>query len=653
MIAVALPLGLSVGTILRMLAGIALLYFVWPQAAFRLDDVLVEDRRLAQMGMMLTWMIVGGYVAATLHVLSLAFVVLWALCARLLFYRVRRDNRYRLAPSLAAFAVLLDHLVEIGDLLSRLREGARALAAPLARWLSAARRQLAAVAVVALVVGLAAYVRFGWNLENAALLYSDAYETVLWMKLLALGQVFPNGIYPQGYYITMAAVRALTQASPLPFEKFFGPLVGLSLVLSVMWTSWRMTGKSLLAALAAGCLYGLVLHLLPYTAPRQAASDAQELGDAMVLPLLWLVYQSWLTRRRGYRLGASALLTAVALIHPIALINAVCAAVAGTIAGWSVAGFDRTTFREYSWMVGLGALVSILPLALGLAGGVPILSTAIPFATGSGPASGLTGDVGTSLVALAAIALLFVVRLGWRLEDWELGVPVAAFLLWLFAFGIQQLPALGISNLALDVRSGELVSLADALGIGMGAFAIELLRQRYLPGGRGARSLPYALWAGAYLALLVPAPPRPLSDYTMDSDSYVAAFERIATTVPKFDWLAVSYDGYSLAVGQGYNVLPAEWEADATLATRWPAFVSGGHRTVIGEDYIFLFVQRWQLPSSAPTPALFDAEYDQARAETMRWIDRWQRRHGPMPIYFANADLTVYYLRRDDAPALG
>ncbi len=647
----ALPWALSLGTIARLVVGVALIYFVWPAAAFRVDDVAPPDRAMARLGLMLTWLIVAGYAAAATGTFGLGFLILWAFVARFLFFRVAPRSRYRLSPLGRAFGTLLDNLATIGELPDR----ARALAATAwrqARSLAAGLRPVAArIALLALVIGLSAYIRFAWNLGHAALLYSDAYETVAWMKGLGLGMVFPNGIYPQGMYVTLSAVRALTQASPVPLEKFFGPFVGVCMVLSVMWTTYRMSGGSLVATLAAGALYGALPALLPYTAARQAATDSQEFGNALVLPLMWLVYQSWVTRRRGYRIGAAGLLTAIALTHPIATINAVGCAVAGTLAGWATAGVDVRALRQYVVLVVAGALVAIAPLATGLALHVPLLGTAVGFATAGGP---LTAPPLTLVEILSGlgIVLLFVVRLGWRLEDWELGVPVAAFLAWAFAVLIEQLPRFHISSLALAVRSGELVALTEALGIGMGFLALDLLRHRYLPGGRAVRAMPLVLWGVLFAVLLAWHPPRPLSSYTMDSDAYVAQFERIATTLPNYDWLTVAYDGYPFALGQGYNQEPAQWVQNASVSAAWPRYRTNGRLVPVSESYIFFFVERW-----APGPLLagythFDQVYAQERRLTMAWIDRWQALHGPMPVYFQNRDLTVYYLRQPGAPPL-
>lgn len=645
----ALPWALSLTTIARMLVGVGLIYFVWPAAAFRLDDVAVKDRRCAQLGLMLTWLIVGGYAAAAVGAFGIGFLLLWAFAARFLFFRVRSTNRYRLSPIAASLAATLDNLAVIGELPARARSFLARTAGTLASAVRGLGSQAPRLVVLALVIGLAAYIRFAWNLEHAALLFSDAYETVAWAKGLALGQVFPNGVYPQGMYVTIASVRSLTQASPVVLEKFFGPFVGVCMVLSVMWTTYRMSGGSLVAVLAAGALYGALPALLPYAAPRQAATDSQEFGDALVLPLMWLVFQSWVTRQRGYRLGAVGLLTAIALTHPIALINAVLAAVAATLAGWLVAGVGTRALGEYVALVLAGATLAVAPLAIGLALHVPFLATAVPFATAGGPLAA-PAITTLSLVAGAGTLGLFVVRLGWRLSDWELGVPVAAFLVWALAMFVQQLPRLGISNLALAVRSGELVALSEGLGIGMGFLALDLLRQRYLPGGKGVRALPLVLWGAGFLILLVRHPPTPLASYTMDSDAYVAEFERIATTLPRYDWLSVAYDGYPLALGQGFNEGPAAWAKNASVATAWPRYRLNGRARPISEAYVFFFVERW-----GPGPALsgyrhFDAVYAAARRTTMAWIDRWQARHGPMPVFFRNRDLTVYYLRAPGAP---
>lgn len=646
----ALSWTLTVATLAHLVLGVVLLFVVWPPLAFRLDDIGGGDRRVAQLGLMLTWLIVGGYMATPLHVWGVAFIIAWAFLARVLFFRLdRARNPYRLSPVSNALASLLDHLALVGELPGRARAGLRRLGEGVAGVGRLLLRDWSRYLSILVVVAVAVYIRFAWNVTHAALLYSDAYETVAWMKGLPFGLLFPNGIYPQGYYMVMSAVQLFSHASPFPLEKFFGPFIGVCMVLSVMWAVYRLTDGNLAAVLAAGVLYGALPALLPYEAARQAASDAQEFGNALVLPVMWLVFRSWTTGSRGYRVGAVGLITAIALCHPIALINAVVAAVAATLGAWSVGGFERGALREYVRMVLFGAGVSIAPLAIAFAVRVPILATALPFATGTAQLSAPpVGPVTWS--ALAGVMLLLVVRIGWRRHDWELGIPITLLLFLALSVGIQQLPRVGIVNLALAVRSGELVALAQAVGVGAGLFALDLLRERYLHRGVWARSWPVALVGVLSLVFWLRYPPTPVSAYTLDSNAFVAAFERVATTQPRYQWLSVAHNGYPFALGQGFNEDPTAWVANATLGTRWPRYRTASGTVAIGETYVFLFVQRYRLDPGVPFARQLDTQYALARSDLLRWIADWEARYGPMPVYERRPNLTVYYLARPGAP---
>jgi|GEM_PF-1940945 len=645
----ALPASVSLATLARLLLGLVVVLFAWSRAVFPLEDVDVADRGVAAAGLLLVWLILGGYAAAAVDVLGTGFVVAWLLVLWLVV------DRGAVAQGPAGYvralpAVVVTNLRRLGGPAIRLAQWAERAARTLVRPGQRPRRVPARIwlgaAALGVVVVASAWLRFAFNLDHAGLLYSDSLETVAWIKLLLQGQVFPNGVYPFGMYITVSELVAITHASALPAEKFFGPLVGVLMVASAMWTSYRMGGGRLAPALAAGIVYGLLPALLPYTAPRQAATDAQEFGNVFVLPLAWLTFQSWRTGTRGYALAAAGLLALLGLVHPVALFNGALGALAGTLAAWSVGAFSRDRLRRWLGLIAGAAVVAVAPLAVGLATGGHLISTGVAFLQANaadvvapplGPAT--LWAAGGALALL--VARLFVRR--HRLSD--IGVPLTGLFFLVLAVLVQQAPRFGLRSVVLAARSGELVALVDALDIGLGVAAVGVVLDVVTrPAVAGVVACVLTVAVGSDLAYA--QSPRPFAAYRMTSDAYVVAFQRIADTLPPDSWLAVADQGYAFVLGQGYNLEPEAWAQAASTASAWPDLsLAGASPAPLTEPYLFLFDASGPVAPTVDDPAEAAATRAQRHA-LAAWVRAWERRHGPMPVYLRAPGLTVYWLRQ-------
>ncbi|PSR22630.1 MAG: hypothetical protein C7B45_06145 [Sulfobacillus acidophilus] len=635
----ALPVPLMVLTMAQVVVGGSIVAAVLPTAMFPRLSIEDQDQWLVRLGFMMTWLMLAGYLLAALHIFSgVALLFLMAITAWLLHRRAH--NRYVLTGGQHVAASLFDRLSQSLD--DRAREGR-----DWKRWLSWVPRRpwdyLWAVLVL-LVLALAAWMRLGPNWQHAALFSSDADETLQWVKGIDASSLFPTGLYPMGYYLVMAALQTLTHANAVVFVKFFSALVGTLLTASVMWSTYRFAGRAV-PALAAGLVYGIMPHLLPYDGVRQLAAEGQEFGDLWVLPLAWLIFQSWVTRRRGYVLAGVAMLTAVALTHPVALINAVLAAIAATLAGWVVAGVAGPILKDYLWMVPLAALVSVLPLAIGFALGIPLLSTGVSFLHASGvggpPPIGLM-----AWVALAGIFALFVTKLLWYDELWEMGVPLIALLLLMFAEAIMQLPRVGVDSAVLMARGGALLALVETFCVGLGVAGVQEAVERLGVFRTGAAAGSLVAVLASAVVLLRHMPPRPFVGYSMTSDTFVAEMVRIETSFPRFSWDVVANGAYALVLNDGYQYEPSFWLSHMSYADRWPIVHGLSPKAYpISQRYIFFFVPH-HLALSREVPgrvALLAQDRAQDRLVTL-WIREWTRRHGPMPVYFENPALTIYWI---------
>ena len=646
--AVSFPIPLMIITLVEVVAATGLVFLLVPRLIFPRIAVDHRDEWMIRVALMMVWVMGFGYLLSLIHLFTaIAWVVLMAATAWLL--RRQKNSRYVLGAEGQVSATIYDSLSNQKAWRDRWRGWLRGVIPRRQRKSRGMLFYLFGGATL-LIMGIAAWMRFDANWHHAALFFSDAYETVSWVKGIAHGVLFPNGIYPQGYYLVTATLETLAHANAVVFIKFFGALVGTLLTGSVMWSTYRFSGR-VVPALVAGALYGIVPALFPDTAVRQIAAEGQELGNLLVLPIAWLVFQAWVTKKPGYVLGASAAMAAVALTHPIALFNAVLAAFAATFGGWAVAGVSLPMLKRFAWMIPSAAILAVLPLGIGIAMGRPLLASGVTFLTESATvaarqSSAIMPPISFMVwVSLAAIACLFVTKLLWYDELWEMGLPATLFLLLVFAEAVVQLPRVGISFAPLVTRAGEFLALVESLSVGLGVAGLQEAVERL-----GVDQPRAAL--GTFLASLLAVgyivekhPPRPLIAYTMNSDTYVAELVHLGTALPKFSWDAVAYNAYALAVYQGYQYNPSVWASHVSPRYHWPHWKDAGSAPfAMSQPNIFFFVSRHQELGHVPGRTQILKQDQIQNADLIHWIRAWEKVHGSMPIYFHNSQMTVYEL---------
>lgn len=645
----SLPLSLILGTLASMLVTGLLVLFWWPRIALvQFPEMDPLDRMVANLARITVFLIAIGYLLTVLGLFSWLALAL----SMILLKIVARLSPGAMSGPGAPTSWGSRVLAELNDL----------ALIPLQLWASlrwrgarqertAGRRSwygLFAALMAAAVAAVAAWMRLWQNWAHAALPYSDAYVLLAWMKDIQLDRLFPNGIYPWGYLVIMADLDRLGFADPVIFFKFIGPAVGVAMVLSLGYAAYRFSGRPAPAIVAMLC-YGTLTFLFPYTVDRQAASLAQEFGSVFVLPTAYFAYRSWLEPdHTGWRWVVVSLLAVEGLVHPIPLLNGALAATAGTLGGWMAAGINRRALGWYLKWVPLTAILVALPIVLPRALGIPLYGSSAAFLV-STTASSPPPLTMVAEVAAGACLALFLFQWLRRRDGALIAVPLVVLMLLAAALLVQQLPRWGIDSALLSQRSGNLVAFAEALGLAMAWWLLEELVCWCVGEGRGAW---ISLLAAA--ALVVSAwrafPPVPLRPYSMTSDAYVAAYEKIITTQPADSWLAVSNNfGYPFALGQGFQMdVPLFVSHVAANRSGQLLFYApgGGHAPYpLGQAETFLFInRRFHLAPLGATGQLYRRIDRRDSALLGAWLRIWEAHHGTARVFFTSPELTVYEL---------
>ncbi len=651
----ALPLPIELETILRLMLAAAVLLYFWPRYALPdYPTVARSDMAIGNAAQMLVVLIIAGYALAAVQIFNWLTLALAVALLRLV-RPVEQSTAYDLRPGSLLAARFLEELDRFGAWPQRLLAGLRQIRArdlPRHRLTVLA---LLALLLIAIVFAVAAWMRLAVPFAHAALPYSDAPVTLYWTQALQQQVLFPNGIYPEGYYVLIADLVRFSAANPAVGVKFFGPLVGVVLVASVGYSTYRLTGR-LPAALVAIATYGTLPHLLPYDYLRQVGPDAQEFGNALVLPTLWFVYMSWLRREAFWRIAALSLITVVALVHPVAAVNTGWAAIAATLAAWLTHGVERSSFAWYRHWLPIALLLASLPLTIAMALGIQLDASGVQYLVQSATESAFQLPL-LAKVALASPLLLIVIRIGARLagrrDAGDPGLPFAALLTMLGALAIQASPVLGLHSAVLLDRAGEFVALGEVLCLGMGVAAVqELFALAHAPTSQWL-ALVAATGLVAYGWLLYrPVPFNALQSFRWLPDDFVVAAVQIESSFPHNSWLIVANnDGFEYAYGQGYSMNGTDLMTHVVTSGRWPIYATAGHSSyVLVENRIFFFVDKHMVASPGYRRQAIPERLVQRQA-ILTWLAHWQAGHGKLPVYFRGPDLTVYELVRDTGPS--
>jgi len=643
-----LPPWIEIDTLLRLGVGGFLVLFLWPRYAFAVDDeVPAPDRAVGYVARMLVVLIAAGYVLVAAHIYSWLTLALVLLALRLVKPQPAQ-NAYELRRSLRLAANLLAELDRLGSWPARTLQRLRGrLRRPRAERPGVPGYLWVGGALVLAVLGVAAYLRLASPLAHASIPFSDSDVVLYWVQTVEQQVLFPNGIYPEGFHIFMADLIRLTVANPIASVKFFGPIVGVAMVASVGFTTYRLTGRFGPAAIAA-LVYGTLPHLLPYEYLRQVGTDSQEFGNALVLPVLWFVYASWVKPSPWYRGTAVALLLVAAFTHPVVTLNAGAAAVAATVAAWLANGVRWPVLGWYLRWMPVAILAAVAPLVVALLLGIPLNSSGASFlgaAThGGAPPISLANKI--ALLSDLALILVRLVRLGLRrAERADLGMPLAALLVLLAALAVKEAPLFGIHSVVLASRAAEFIALAEGLAAGIGFSALqEAMELIHLTTARWlAVAAAVAVVAFAWLQYR----PQPFDAFRTSRwlpDDFVLAYVDIATSLPHGSWLAVSDDsGFDYTYGQSFFMVAQTFAQHVAPTAPWPRYSGGGTSYPLSESHLFLFVDKRIVVAQG-------YRYDQIPSRTASqaairgWVKAWQQRHGPLPVYYSGPDLTVYQL---------
>lgn len=505
-------------------------------------------------------------------------------------------------------------------------------------------------AALLLVLGVAAYLRFYDAMVNAAPAMSDGYVTLAWMKYIEQRVLFHDGIYPQGFHITLAYLHKFAAIDQLYILKLTGPLNGVLIAYGLHFAVSRWTGNRW-AGIAAAVLYGIAgvpMHGQDWI--RQASTNSQEFAMVFVFPVFYFLAKYLQRGEREDLWTGAAGLSVVGLVHSL-------------VFAYAGAGLAILLF--------VGFVLSLRTLGrrvwhLTLAGGAAVLLAVIPFGLGELLGRGLHGsseDFLTSkvvvtppelhlwdLAALAALVPLVLAFLLRRKPFREKVFELTAILLIAASFVLYYIAPTVTQSLVLATRTGSLWAMAIPFAIGLGLHAVFLPLRRM----RGRSVLQAAICAVLAAVCVRQTHLEPIDPYKMEWNRGVEQYLKIAEENRPKTWAIISQsEGYSLVLGNGYHIYLKDFleRYDPTLP---PVTHFGWEQpdpNLPNEIFIYQEKQVFEVSQANSIYTLLAPQYEarkQENAALEKWIAAYRANHKDLDVYYEDDTLAIYHLHKEE-----
>lgn len=234
---------------------------------------------------------------------------------------------------------------------------------------------------LAIVFGIAVFVRFHHSILNLYLGTSDAYVHLAWTKYLGANNIYApdlaadpvnlstSGVYPYGYHAIVSAINKLFFLDPYVILRFIGPLAGVLMVFSIFYFVKKNYQNPYVVWLA------VFLYCIPVDFPigvgRQISALPQEYSAIFFLPGLHFFMDYFQNKKTASLYLSAECLALTLLIHPYATVYLSLGYLA--VMAVNIKSLFKNIAVHIKTVVTMitAVAIGVSPLAIGLLLGIP------------------------------------------------------------------------------------------------------------------------------------------------------------------------------------------------------------------------------------------------------------------------------------------
>jgi len=535
--------------------------------------------------------------------------------------------------------------------------------------------------IVAVILFIAAYIRFFHSITHYYFASYDAYVHLAWAKYIGNNDIYHLGeVYPNGYNAIVSALNRIFFIDPYYVIRFLGPLGGLLLVVSLLFGLKKLVSIKPLIILCLGIyvFYSGVYVAssgLPSYVWRQISALPMEYSAIFFIPGIYYFGMFFKNRKKLYLLLSAEVVALTALIHPFSLFFVGVAYIFILLFNFRKVFTKALFFGVLKYLLAALA-VGFLPILIGLARGGHFQNQSVDYFTSSFNAS--SNKVGwftiilnnmkpwavVYLISVLFIYICIIIRLLSRkhikvLEShsFHLVFILTSFVALFNYFSYK----LGLPSIIPWDRAGVFLSLLIVIIFGMSIKIIAdcFLKYRFTKPILSVISILMilSLFVINSSALEIPIGTK------VEYDQAVKSYLSIKANYPSRQWTIIStVEQYQEALGNGYHT--NLWQFVDNIEKKI------SESTTFTTPDVFLFVEKIPLgfnteitkaDANSGFPVISGSNlalYYQGEsrrileAKAFYWGEEYMKTHSNASIYFDDKYFRVYRIEKQDKKLL-
>ena len=615
----------------KYIIALFLLFVAAPRLVFTYSDIDVTESVVTNFLKTVFWIIVLGYITVWLRLFELITILAVMAAASAYKYYKQRIARGDAPPALTddVQILVINHVEQVekiaGKLLLWWEKRMDRFRYIISLYFGDAWVFTNALLLI-LVFAYSAYLNFYDSFAYAAPPNNEAFLSLARSKYLEHRLMFYDGIYPQGLYFLLAMMRKFAQVDALYVIKFAAPVFGLATCFAIYFFVSRIGGVNAGGIVSAITLGWLGSHFQLFPA---LAGDPLWVSVMLAFFSLYCFFKYSDSCGKNYFFSAGLGTAAAGLVHPIGLVFIAVGIITLSLA-LLIAGVKNSLIKSLK-MAGIlfsAVLISLLPAGVGLLMGntfdrgylETVFNTSFEkYVPALFDYIAIGGMALTLMHAFVSIKnkCEFVARM------WVFLLGSAVFLSALFAHRL--------GNGYAAEKAVFLWRIMIPALVGCGASAVFSTANKVFK----SKNSGYVFCMGIITVLLIFFPQKPFSVQRGEINTIVEQYLKISGTYRPTQWVMVSRsEGFALAYGSGYHMLPGEFVDKFNPRFKKLVDTSGPLSKTVSANYIFIFNDR-TLSKTVEGKALDN------------WIESYDKRHENIELYYTDSKLDIWMIQQE------
>lgn len=502
--------------------------------------------------------------------------------------------------------------------------------------------------LLVIVIAYSAYLRFFDAITSPVPGMSDGNVTLAWMKYIARRELFYDGIYPQGFHITLATIQKFAYINPIYVLKYAGPFNEILIILGICFFLFMLTDRIGIGIIGAS-LYGILFHLLPIGWTRQAATNSQEFGFVFVLPTIYFAYKYIKTNEKNHLITTFSGISVLMLVHQVALSFAVIGILALSLAAIILKA--KVNFKRVFFIGGLSfvaGIIGLLPIGYGI-----VMKIKFNEASKEYLLSSVTVDypklTSIDYIAIAAIVLMFLYFII-KIKNFSNNLfELFIFFFSVIAFLIYYAAGVLTKSSVVANRFSELWGLMIPVLISIGVYIFF----KILVKNRIKSLFEITLTCAIITFTITTLKPQPIIPYKMEWDSRVEQYLKIDRMYRPTEWTIVSQEeGYAIVLGTGYHLIVKDFIESYDPSEE--KLIDNNTKVVLVSPDIFIYYEK-NIFKVTPeqdrsTYEIKKSEYERREQEKpaiQSWISAYEKNHNNLSKFYEDDNLIIYHIHQE------